>query len=612
MIAKMVKVTILCIREHTEASLFALQQMGVLHVEHVQEPSGTLLEETRSYAADVRRACDTLDHYDQERRKSGAAVPATGKLMKPQAVVDEVWRLVNHRKDYEESLDYWQREVARVEPFGSFDPHLVRELEAKGLHVQLCKAGPQHALEMPEDDEVCVTIHQQDRNGTYMSVIGRQVLELPYETIKLPEASLANMRTKIAELRAALQHNSEEFLALTEYLSSVREILHQAEDKVHFLEARTGMGSAKPLTYLRGYCPQRDVERIRSASSKLGWGLLVEDVTASDKAPTKIENPKWVEPIRSVFSFIGVVPGYEEIDISAVFLLFFSLFFAMIVGDAGYGTLFLGLTCWAHRKFKAAPASVFHLLYITSIATIVWGVLTGNYLGISALPGFIEAVKFNWLTDTANVMLLCFVIGAVHLTIAHTWNVLRAGLSLQALAQVGWICVVWSMFFLARNLVLNQPFPSVMMPVFAVGVVLLVLFMTPVNRLKEEWFNHIMLPLNLVSNFVDVVSYVRLFAVGTATLAVAQAFNQMAMDIGAGGLVSQLVAALILLLGHTLNIILAAMGVLVHGIRLNTLEFAGHIGLQWTGIRFMPFIQKSKRGLILLDEKIESDTESVQ
>jgi V/A-type H+-transporting ATPase subunit I len=120
-------------------------------------------------------------------------------------------------------------------------------------------------------------------------------------------------------------------------------------------------------------------------------------------------------------------------------------------------------------------------------------------------------------------------------------------------------------------------------------VVLIVLFMTAPRDFKNEWFNHVMLPLNLVSNFVDVVSYIRLFAVGTAGYAVASSFNKMILGGGIEGVVAGLVAALLLFLGHTLNILLSVMGVLVHGVRLNTLEFSSHIGMAWTGLPYRPF-----------------------
>jgi V/A-type H+-transporting ATPase subunit I len=132
--------------------------------------------------------------------------------------------------------------------------------------------------------------------------------------------------------------------------------------------------------------------------------------------------------------------------------------------------------------------------------------------------------------------------------------------------------------------------PSFIAPLFIISVALIVLFMTPPRKFKEAWVDHMMLPLSFVNNFVDVVSYVRLYAVGMATFALASSFNTMILDGTADrGLVANGVMMCILVLGHALNFILAGMGVMVHGIRLNTLEFASHLGLTWSGIPYKPF-----------------------
>jgi V/A-type H+-transporting ATPase subunit I len=289
---------------------------------------------------------------------------------------------------------------------------------------------------------------------------------------------------------------------------------------------------------------------------------------------------------------IGVIPGYHEVDISALFLIFFSVFFAMLVGDAGYGALFVLLTVFGKLKFRKAPQEVFNLLLITGVCTIVWGVLTGSYFGLSDIPAPLKQLRLGWLTGPEadkNIMLLCFMLGTVHLTIAHAWNAFRIINTWQVLAQIGWIGSTWTMFFTARSLVLGAPFPPVMQWVLAVSIVLIVLFMNPVQKVKSEWFNYVILPLNVVSNFVDVVSYVRLFAVGAASFSVASAFNQMTSAIGFSNVLGGAGAALIIFFGHTLNILLSVMGVMVHGMRLNTLEFSGHLGMQWTGVPFAPF-----------------------
>jgi V/A-type H+-transporting ATPase subunit I len=246
-----------------------------------------------------------------------------------------------------------------------------------------------------------------------------------------------------------------------------------------------------------------------------------------------------------VFELIGILPGYREIDVSLWFLLFFSLFFAMLVGDAGYGAIFLGLTLWAQRKFPRKSRPMPSPCSRSPASPRSSGAFD-RHLFRDSRPARTArcALKMTWLGDEEHIKDLCFWIAAIHLSIAHVWNIANLIRSPQALAQVGWLCVVWFMFFSARSVVLNLPFPSIMTWVFGAGVVLIVLFMTPRRSLKDEWFNHVMLPLNLVGSFVDVISYIRLYAVGTASFAIASTFNIMLAPMFDGWL-SGLLAALL-------------------------------------------------------------------
>ena len=199
-------------------------------------------------------------------------------------------------------------------------------------------------------------------------------------------------------------------------------------------------------------------------------------------------------------------------------------------------------------------------------------------------------MHLTWLDDYYHVMGLCFLIGAVHLTLAHGWQVFNKRKTLQALAEIGWIGSTWAMYFIAADMIAGWPMPSFTMLLLVISIVLIVLFMTPPAELKKEWIGHAMLPLDVINNFVDVVSYLRLFAVGLATLEVAKAFNGMASGAGWIG------AAVVLFLGHTMNIAMAVMGVMVHGLRLNALEFSNHVGLEWAGFKYNPFTRIQKKG----------------
>ena len=119
---------------------------------------------------------------------------------------------------------------------------------------------------------------------------------------------------------------------------------------------------------------------------------------------------------------------------------------------------------------------------------------------------------------------------------------------------------------------------------------LVALFMKTPREFKESWIDHALLPLTMISSFVDILSYIRLFAVGYASVAVLAAFNEMAASIGFDSVLTAVAASVLLLFANALNIVLAGLGVLVHAVRLNTLEFSTHKGLAWQGYRlYTPF-----------------------
>ena len=154
--------------------------------------------------------------------------------------------------------------------------------------------------------------------------------------------------------------------------------------------------------------------------------------------------------------------------------------------------------------------------------------------------------------------------------------------------------MVSAMYGTACTMVLQLPAPVWLIPVGVIGLLLIILFMTPKDKLKENAIDHAMLPLDVISCLVDVISYIRLFAVGMASLYVARNFNEMATGIGLPIVLKIPVTALILLLGHSLNIALGALAILVHAVRLNTLEFSQHKGMEWAGFAYAPFRKRDK------------------
>jgi len=187
-------------------------------------------------------------------------------------------------------------------------------------------------------------------------------------------------------------------------------------------------------------------------------------------------------------------------------------------------------------------------------------------------------------------MQLSFIIGVTHLTIARLLSAYRNRRTINALADIGYAIVLWAAFFLANYLILNKPLPGITATLLIVGAILIAVFANfQKNILKGILMTLVGLFFGVIGAFADIVSYIRLFAVGLASYIVANSLYTLAVGEGINNVVSGIIAAIILFSAHALNIALSMMSVLVHGVRLNLLEFSTHAGIQWAGKAYNPF-----------------------
>lgn len=614
MIVPMKRLTLLCLQKDREAALEELAELSVLHVIPVKPPAGEELDEARNAVARAAKAVEVLTAAakaaneraekakNKLREEAGPAVAEEVEAENIDAVIGRVHELVKRRQDLESEAETLRYKLKRMAPFGDFDPARVAALRAAGISVFLAEADPEAKLAAPEG--VVLQVLNRGSEAQYVAVFALGAWTFadldfgaPLTEVPLPERSLTEWRARLEEIKEESPRIEAELEGLVRARSAVRLRLTELEEKLDFLAVREGMGEQAVVTYLQGYVPADAEERLRAAAKEHGWGVVLENPRPGESVPTLLRYNRFIKPVLAVLQFLGIYPGYEESDVGWVFLIFFSLFCAMVIGDAGYGFLLLFLTILLSTKFKHKVAGYIRgMLGIVSVATIIWGTLSGNWLGLPNVPEPLARLSVPWLSSRDNVMWLCFLIGATQLTIAHVWNALTAPVKTKALAELGWVCVVWTMFFLAGNLVVGRAMPNFVLYVFGAGMALVVLFMATPQELKTDWINHALLPLTVINSFVDVVSYIRLYAVGFAGLALMQSFYSMVVSgIGFGTPLLAVVSILILVFAHTLNLALVALGVLVHAVRLNTLEFSTHKGIGWQGFPYRPFAWR--RGL---------------
>lgn len=499
-----------------------------------------------------------------------------------------VIELDNRRRKICDQLFKLRKECAVYKPFGEFDITLPEKLIASGVPVRLFRYSVH--TDVTPDKALPIKNFGVHDDFCYGVLFGDETLPEGCEILPLPPAPLSEMQLQCAEARARIAYISEKLVIAAERIDLQPE-LTRLRDFCCFIAAHDSMSTNGQVVWISGWMPAESEQKVRAAAHEHAWGITVRDPREGEEVPTLLRPTRGFRAMRSLFSVLGINPAYNESDVSVPFFAFFSIFFAMLVGDGGYGALILLITLFVARKMKQAPRSPFILMGVFSVATIIWGALSNTWFGFHPQIG--TNLVSDWVNQPGagdnNMMMLCFTLGAIHLSVARIWNAIALFPNTKFLAEVGWVGVIWFMYFTAGSVIGVMPSPGLALQVMlGVSILMIIAFMLKWRELKTEGANLGMLPLNIIACLGDIISYVRLFAVGLASVKVAENFNEMAIGLDMPFILKLPCMILILLLGHGLNLAMAGLSVLVHAVRLNTLEFSNHKGITWAGFAFTP------------------------
>ncbi len=581
MIVPMKHLVLLCVAHEGAKALESLRDLGCVHLD-LSAAASPEFAAAKGDLADAERAVRILEKAAREAKQGSDPAPEgvdRFSAVRNADLVEAVLKADSERAALSERADGLRLTVRTYVPFGDFDPVLAANLRAAGVPLKLAQGPGQPPERKAFFDE---TLPE-----------GWTEVPLPAERLSATKAKLAEAEAGIAAITSALAAANGRTSAITDRYPGLK-------DRVAFAAAQDALATQGAVSYIEGWVPVDAVPRLRAKAVTKAWGLLVRDAQADETPPTLIRPPKLFRPVAALFKGLGIAPGYTEADVSVPFMCYFSLFFAMLVGDGGYGAIILALTLWGWRKTRpkegarhrpALVRSWLALLTVFSTATVAWGFLSNTWFGAS-LPFAKDWATVRWLGDPtySNMMLLCFTIGVSHLVLARVWNGICRINDTTCLAEFGWAGVLVFMYCVVNWIVgIFAGIPSAMYWVFGVSLALVFGFTVKPSELKTRGAELGMLPLNVMSALGDIISYVRLLAVGLASVKVAENFNGMAMDLDLPLWIKWIPLVLILLIGHGLNFAMAGLSILVHAVRLNTLEFSNHKGVSWSGYAFTPF-----------------------
>ena len=637
MIVPMKKVSIIVLDKEKEAALQRLQSLGVMHLERKTVASSKLSKASTRFAT-LETAENILNGFAPKNKK--APEPVNFKRDLANQVVADFER----RKVLQDYIFNHQRERSRFDKWGDFHPEDFAYLAKNGVNAYLYEL-PLDTYKTVVGDVPVITLAIDKKNNVVRMIAFAQIPNrYPYP---MPERAISVIDERDRIRKAEITKIDNELASLYPLKYKLAEEKKSLMDAIEFETASASMDNITDInsvdnsvSCISGYVPVPDLGVVKRAASECNWAMCSSDPTMEDEVPTKIKNNKVVSLIDPVMNFLELIPGYWEKDISCWFLLFFTLFFAMIFGDAAYGTILfiIAIIAIAKTAKKGTPIALKFLLLL-SISNIVWGTLVCSWFGLDTalIPQFLQNISLPLIVTTSadpawvasysannfwiqsglvsgytnletmghaidtHLMLFCFTIALVQLGIAHIVNIFAQIRSPKAIAEVGRLGLLFGMYFVILSLIVyNTGFEGVQtwqLYFIIGGFGLLFIFGnyegSVLKSIISSCTNFITMVLNITNVFSDIMSYIRLWAVGLAAASIAGIINDFANPLFSR--FAFFVFGLLLFgFGHGFNMVLNVLSVLVHGVRLNMLEFSSHVGLTWSGFSYKPFAKRYK------------------
>ena len=612
MITKMTKYSFVLLTGEKEGFLEQLQELGVVDISRSVKPVDSDSSEMFAKASRAKKVLEFLESVNYSKDADAEAIAKTTVEIEGDPV-DFIEECRTKLGELNTSLANAEKQLKARLPWGEYDKKAVDGLVELGYAVRY------YCVDAKKFDEAWGELYplqvvENDGKKVWFVTIAPKGEDycFPVQDMQAPEGTSAEAAAEIAKIQKEIIECKAGLLNAKDYIPAIKETCNNDLVELdRYLADSAAVGVAEDhITVFTGFAPVDNDAELAEAFDKMGVLYIKEDAVEEDNPPIKLKNNWFTRQFESFTGMYGM-PVYSEFDPTAIVAPFYLLFFAMCLGDAGYGIVLLLFGLMLNKgwvKFSMFDG-LGNIISILGAGTIVVGTLLGTFFGMSLYDAtwVPQALKNCMIVGDVDVpglgvfniqMLLALAIGVFHICLAMTVKAIgytkRFGFK-QTVSAWGWLLLIVGGLIVARLGVGSIISPvAIKWAVIVIGVLsalAIYIFNTPgrnplVNIGAGLWDTY-----NMATGILgDVLSYIRLFALGLAGGMLGQAFNNLGkMVLGDGdNIVLWLPFVLILLFGHVLNILMSSLGAFVHPLRLTFVEYFKNAGYEGKGAAYNP------------------------
>lgn len=632
MIEKMKKLTFLVTQKEYDGFIAGLREQGVVHVQQLKQgQTSPALQQAMDLRLRYQQALDYLDiSLSAWGKESDPPTPFRGSTNKEgnkdlplkevggSALLDYVEKLKAEEVSIRHQIDEAEKNIEKLEPWGNFDWESIKRLQQEsGMQVYFYACNAK-SFRQEWAEKYFATPIDEYRKRTYFLAFSSEEPDIKAERLELPAGSLAQYQQEAAEAKAALQKNHDITCQLArEQRQLLADGMQQAQSEIQLRQVELSDESIADgvVRLMMGWTLEEKAEDLAKWLDSQHIYYELENPAYEDDVPVKITNDGYTrlfEPILRMYS----LPNYHDIDPSIFFAPFFMLFFGLCLGDGGYGLLVLLGGIYLALKGGDEVKSYGRLGIWLGLATTVCGLLTGTVFGVDLTKqdwAILASVKPYFLNDNgigpifgySPMMVISVIIGLVQVLLGMVLKGCKAWKNYgfgYAIGTFSWVVALLSAIALfglpACGVTLPIAVVYVLYGLIGVSVVGIFLYNNP-----SAYKNPILGPLLNIGGGVwatygmatgllgDLLSYIRLFALGLTGGVLGGVFNTLAFDLTSSfpWFIRWLPMVLILLAGHGITFALSMISAFVHPMRLTFVEFFKNADFAGGGKEYTPF-----------------------